>query len=54
MPKRMTSFPIEEENDTNLSIVAKKMRLSKAWVINTALEIYLNNKLGINAAKRGK
>ncbi len=54
MPKSMTSFSISEENKTNLLIVAGNMEVSGGWIINKALKIYLDNKLGVNAKKKAK
>ncbi len=53
MPNRMTSFKITGQNDDDMIKVAKKDERSFTWIINKALSIYLQNKLGVNAKKRG-
>ncbi len=56
MADRMTSFMITEKNDIDIAKVKSNMdwNPSYTWIINKALSIYLQNKLGVNAKKRGK
>ena len=50
---RMTSFYLNDKNDADIKLVVKKEERTMNWIINKALSIYLQNKLGVNARIRG-